>query len=100
MRERHPVVAIAGVLAMVVGFSVSTVFADSHPVAVSENRYVTAVVDEINKEDSTVTFLDESGELWVAEADVACFKCGEGYILTLSDMGTSEVYDDEIVDIF
>lgn len=67
----------------------------------SEQRFSKAVVEEVSGEYNTVTFLDEGGDLWVAEVDSTDgFKVGEKYILTFDDMGTSDPYDDELIDIF
>lgn len=67
----------------------------------SEQRFSKAVVEDVSGEYNMVTFLDEGGDLWVAEVDdTDGFKVGEKYILTFDDMGTSDPYDDELVDIF
>ena len=67
----------------------------------SEQRFSKCVVEEVSGEYNIVTFMDEGGDLWVAEVDsIDGFKVGEKYILTFDDMGTSDPYDDELIDIF
>lgn len=67
----------------------------------SEQRFSKAVVEEVSGEYNMVTFLDEGGDLWVAEVDSTDgFVEGDKYILTFDDMGTSDPYDDELIDIF
>ena len=45
--------------------------------------------------------MDEGGDLWVSEVDsIDGFRVGDKYIPTFDDMGTSDPYDDELIDIF
>ena len=65
----------------------------------AELREVWAEVAAINKEAESITLVDESGEEWVAFADVEMYAVGDEVMVVFDDMGTADLYDDEIVDL-
>lgn len=58
---------------------------------------VAAVVDEINPETGWITLVDAHGEAWVYEANH--FEVGQPVIIEFHNMGTDDIYDDEIISI-
>lgn len=70
------------------------------PVALENNcehREIAAVVDEVNPSTGYITLVDAHGEAWVCEADH--FEVGQPVIIVFDDMGTDNIYDDEIIQI-
>lgn len=64
-------------------------------------RYIKAVVESVDNNSSSVVFMDEDGLLWSAYTnDTPGFVPGDKYVLTFDNMGTADITDDEIVDIF
>jgi hypothetical protein len=62
-----------------------------------EHREIAGVVDEVNPATGCVTLVDAYGEAWVCEdADLAE---GQPVIIVFNDMGTDDIYDDEIIQI-
>lgn len=101
MRDKSIVTVAAALLSVIIGATFSGVTEFHNRAPESERRFSKAVVKEVSSEYNTITFLDEGGELWVAEVDnTSGFRAGDKYILTLEDMGTSNPYDDELIDIF
>lgn len=65
------------------------------------NRVVWAEVSNINHETNIVSFVDTDGETWVAEVgNVNEFDLNRFYEIHFDDMGTADLYDDEILKIF
>ena len=56
---------------------------------------VAAVVDEVTND--CVVLVDWDGEAWVFEGDG--YEIGQLVIIVFDDMGTANIYDDEIVEI-
>lgn len=66
-----------------------------------EYRFSRVVVYEVAAHENTVTFCDTDGDLWDACVENHHgFEIGDKYILTFDNMGTPDIYDDKIVDIF
>lgn len=63
----------------------------------NEHREIAAVVDEVNPSTGYITLVDAHGEAWVCEADH--FEVGQPVIIVFDDMGTDDIYDDEIIEI-
>ena len=64
----------------------------------AELREVWAEVTAINQEAESITLIDESGEKWVAFADVEMYAVGDEVMIVFDEMGTDDVCDDEIID--
>ena len=62
----------------------------------SATHEVAAVVDEANEETGLTTLVDVNGEVWVWEG---LLKEGRLVIIEFDDMGTADIYDDEIIQI-
>ena len=59
---------------------------------------VFATVCEVNEE--AVAFEDASGEVWVWELEEGeSFELGQQVWIEFDDMGTNDIYDDEIIQI-
>ena len=56
---------------------------------------VPAVVEEVTAD--CVVLVDNDGEAWVFEGDG--YKVGQLVIVVFNDMGTADIYDDEIIEI-
>ena len=56
---------------------------------------VPAVVEEVTAD--CVVLVDNDGEAWVFEGDG--YEVGQLVIVVFDDMGTADIYDDEIVEI-
>ena len=56
---------------------------------------VPAVVDEVTED--CVVLVDNDGEAWVFEGDG--YAVGQSVIIVFNDMGTDDIYDDEIIQI-
>ena len=68
------------------------------PIALKENceyHEVPAVVEEVTAD--CVVLVDNDGEAWVFEGDG--YEVGQLVIVVFDDMGTDDIYDDEIVEI-
>ena len=80
------------VLAMVCGWMLADwLFSDANEVS--------ATVCEVNAE--AVAFEDASGEVWVWELEEGeSFELGQQVWIEFDDMGTADIYDDEIIRIF
>ena len=65
----------------------------------AELREVWAEVTAINQKAESITLVDESGEEWVAFADVEMYAVGDEVMVVFDEMGTANLYDDEIVDL-
>ena len=74
-----------------IGANYNTVFQHN------EHREVAAVVDEINPSTGYITLVDAHGEAWVYESNY--FREDQPVIIVFDDMGTDDIYDDEIVQI-
>lgn len=62
-------------------------------------RQTTAEIVRIN--DNIITFMDADGEEWIAEVgNPAEFDPAGYYIIMFDDMGTADLYDDEILKVF
>lgn len=60
---------------------------------------VSAIVCEVNAE--VVAFEDASGEVWVWELEEGeSFELGQQVQIQFDNMGTANIYDDEIIRIF
>ena len=65
----------------------------------SDANEVSATVCEVNAE--AVAFEDASGEVWVWELEEGeSFELGQQVWIEFDDMGTNDIYDDEIIRIF
>ena len=65
----------------------------------SDANEVSATVCEVNAE--AVAFEDASGEVWVWELEEGeSFELGQQVWIEFDDMGTADIYDDEIIQIF
>lgn len=62
-----------------------------------EHREIAGVVDEVNPATGCITLVDAHGEAWVCEGEV--LEVGQPVIIVFSDMGTDDIYDDEIIQI-
>lgn len=101
MRDRSIITVAAALLSVIIGATLAGVTEFHRTTPESEQRFSKAVIEEVSFEYNMVTFLDEGGDLWVAEVDSTDgFVEGDKYILTFDDMGTSDPYDDELIDIF
>lgn len=58
---------------------------------------VPAVVDEVNPFTRCATLVDWQGEAWVCEHD--SLQVGQLVIIVFDDMGTEDIYDDEIIEV-
>ena len=58
---------------------------------------VAATVEEVNPKTGCITLIDWNGEAWVYEGEG--FETGQMVIVEFDDMETSDIYDDEIVEI-
>lgn len=63
-----------------------------------EIETVSATVCEVNEE--AVAFEDASGEIWIWELEEGeSFELGQQVQIQFNDMGTNDIYDDEIIQI-
>lgn len=60
---------------------------------------VSAIVEEVNKDEALVLFVDWNGEAWYYEMESENFSIGQLVIIEFDSMGTDNIYDDEIVKI-
>lgn len=55
-------------------------------------------VDSVDRQTGIVSFVDNEGEVWEAEVDrTSEYSVGEKCVLVFDNMGTENIYDDEIV---
>lgn len=93
--------SVAALFAVITGSVVAGFFGVRQDIVQANQRFEKAVVDKVSAEESAVFFVDEAGECWCAEVEnVQDFIPGDKYVLTFDDMGTPDIYDDMIVDIF
>lgn len=62
-----------------------------------EYREIAGVVDEVNSATGYITLVDAHGEAWVCEGED--LEAGQPVIIVFNDMGTDDIYDDEIIQI-
>ncbi len=62
-----------------------------------EHREIAGVVDEVNPTPGCTTLVDAHGEAWVCEGED--LEVGQPVIIVFNDMGTDDIYDDEIIQI-
>lgn len=62
-----------------------------------EHREIAGVVDEVNPATGYITLVDAYGEAWVCEGED--LEVGQPVIIVFNDMGTDDIYDDEIIQI-
>ena len=62
-----------------------------------EHREIAGVVDEVNPATGCITLVDAYGEAWVCEGED--LEVGQPVIIVFNDMGTDDIYDDEIIQI-
>ena len=62
-----------------------------------EHREIAGVVDEVNPATGYITLVDAHGEAWVCEGEN--LEVGQPVIIVFNDMGTDDIYDDEIIQI-
>ena len=62
-----------------------------------EHREIAGVVDEVNPTTGCITLVDAYGEAWVCEGED--LEVGQPVIIVFNDMGTDDIYDDEIIQI-
>ena len=62
-----------------------------------EHREIAGIVEEVNLATGCITLVDAHGEAWVFEGDG--YEVGQLVIVVFDDMGTDDIYDDEIVEI-
>lgn len=62
-----------------------------------EYREVAAIVDEVNSSTGYITLVDAHGEAWVCDGED--LEVGQPVIIVFNDMGTDDIYDDEIIQI-
>ena len=62
-----------------------------------EYREIASVVDEVNPATGCITLVDAHGEAWVCEGED--LEVGQPVIIVFNDMGTDNIYDDEIIQI-
>ena len=65
------------------------------PMVLNEYHEVPAVVEEVTED--CVVLVDSDGEAWVFEGDG--YEVGQLVIVVFDDMGTEDIYDDEIIEI-
>ena len=58
---------------------------------------IPAVVEEVNPATGYATLVDWQGEAWVYEFD--SLQVGQLVVIVFDDMGTEDIYDDEIIEI-
>lgn len=63
----------------------------------AEHYEIAAVVDEVNPETGWITLVDAHGEAWVCDGEDLAE--GQPVIIVFNDMGTDDIYDDEIIQI-
>ena len=62
----------------------------------SETFEVAAIVENYNENDNCSTLVDWNGEAWFYEGEL---EVGKMVIVVFDDMGTTDIYDDEIIEI-
>ena len=62
----------------------------------NKTREVAALVDDFNPETGCSTLVDWDGEEWLYEGEL---EAGQQVIIKFDDMGTADIYDDEILEI-
>ena len=62
-----------------------------------EHREIAGIVDEVNPATGCITLVDAYGEAWVCEGEN--LEVGQPVIIVFNDMGTDDIYDDEIIQI-
>lgn len=63
-------------------------------------RVADVEVESVDRQTGIVTFVDNEGEAWTAESvRVSVYSAGEKCTLVFDNMGTEDIYDDEIVAI-
>ena len=62
-----------------------------------EHREIAGIVDEVNPATGWITLVDAHGEAWVCDGED--LEVGQPVIIVFNDMGTDDIYDDEIIRI-
>jgi hypothetical protein len=80
------------ILCIVLVLICATIWGCTHSTKTFE---IPAVVEEVNPATEYATLVDWQGEAWVCEADG--LQVGQLVIIVFDDMGTEDIYDDEII---
>ena len=81
--------ALTLIVPIYIGANYFTVFSKE------QTNEVPAVVEEVTAD--CVVLVDNDGEAWVFEGDG--YEVGQLVIVVFNDMGTADIYDDEIIEI-
>ena len=77
--------------------TVSQTEEESKPIA--DTRIVEAIVEDVSTDGTNVLLLTNDGNLWGIDNDTEMYR-GQQVIIELSDNGTPQVEDDEILNVW
>lgn len=72
---------------------------EEKPKPIADTRIVKAIVEDVNTDGTNVLLLTNDGNLWSIDNDTEMDR-GQQVIIELSDNGTPQVEDDEILNVW
>ena len=72
---------------------------EEEPKPIADNRIVEAIVEDVNTDGTNVLLLTNDGNLWSIDNDTEMDR-GQQVIIELSDNGTPQIEDDEILNVW
>lgn len=72
---------------------------EEEPKPIADTQIVEAIVEDVNTDGTNVLLLTNDGNLWSIDNDTEMYR-GQQVIIELSDNGTPQVEDDEILNVW
>lgn len=72
---------------------------EEEPKSIADTRIVEAIVEEVSTDGTNVLLQTNDGNLWGIDNDTEMYR-GQQVIIELSDNGTPQVEDDEILNVW
>ena len=72
---------------------------EEEPKPIADTRIVEAIVEDVNTDGTNVLLLTNDGNLWSIDNDTEMDR-GQQVIIELSDNGTPQIEDDEILNVW
>ena len=72
---------------------------EEEPKPIADTRIVEAIVEDVNTDGTNVLLLTNDGNLWSIDNDTEMYQ-GQQVIIELSDNGTPQIEDDEILNVW
>lgn len=96
---------LTGIIALTFGIGLITILEGffgqptEEPKPIAETRIIEATVEGISVDGTNILFRGNDGNLWSADSDTKMYR-GQQVIIELSNNGTEQIEDDEILNIW